>query len=164
MKKIIIALSFSSLLFSIDVTSGGGLSKDQLGIDIIHYDIRLQVDAKRKMISGYTDIKMKIIDEIIKEPAGGAHRNKDQAVLSIKEALLKYLDEFKKFSREEIFEQRKKKFLDIGKEKTFTAFSKGTSWIRNDNFFMLIKEILFKYKKRLIIVTLLTLIAFLFLF
>ena len=80
------------------------------------------------------------------------------------EALLKYLDEFKKFSREEIFEQRKKKFLDIGKEKTFTAFSKGTSWIRNDNFFMLIKEILFKYKKRLIIVTLLTLIAFLFLF
>ena len=64
MKKIIIALSFLSLLFSIDVTSGGSLSKDQQGIDIIHYDIRLKVDAKRKMISGYTDIKMKIIDEI----------------------------------------------------------------------------------------------------
>ena len=64
MKKFIIALSFFSLLFSIDVTSGGGLSKDQLGIDIIHYDIRIQVDAKRKMISGYTDIKIKIIDEI----------------------------------------------------------------------------------------------------
>ena len=120
--------------------------------------------AKAMKLTASELLKMKIIDEIIKEPAGGAHRNKDQAVLSIKEALLKYLDEFKKFSREEIFEQRKKKFLDIGKEKTFTAFSKGTSWIRNDNFFMLIKEILFKYKKRLIIVTLLTLIAFLFLF
>ena len=59
MKKIIIALSFLSLLFSIDVTSGGDLSKNQQGIDIIHYDIRLKVDAKRKMISGYTDIKIK---------------------------------------------------------------------------------------------------------
>ena len=64
MKKIIIALSFFSLLFSIDVTSGGSLSKNQQGIDIIHYDIRLKVDAKRKMISGYTDIKIKVIDEI----------------------------------------------------------------------------------------------------
>ena len=35
MKKIIIALSFLSYLFSIDVTSGGGLSKNQQGIDII---------------------------------------------------------------------------------------------------------------------------------
>ena len=42
-------------------------------------------------------------------------------------------------AQDEILEQRKKKFLDIGKEITFTAFSKGTSWIRNDNFFMLIK-------------------------
>jgi aminopeptidase N len=64
MKKIIIALSFLSYLFSIDVTSGGGLSKNQQGIDIIHYDIRLKVDAKRKMISGYIDIKIKVIDEI----------------------------------------------------------------------------------------------------
>ena len=46
MKKIIIALSFLSYLFSIDVTSGGGLSKNQQGIDIIHYDFRLKVDAK----------------------------------------------------------------------------------------------------------------------
>jgi len=64
MKKIIIAFSFLSYLFSIDITSGGGLSKNQQTIDIIHYDIRLKVDAKRKMISGYTDIKIKVINEI----------------------------------------------------------------------------------------------------
>jgi acetyl-CoA carboxylase carboxyl transferase subunit alpha len=107
---------------------------------------------------------MQIIDEIIKEPAGGAHRNKEQAILSIKKALMKYLEEFKKYTREEIFEQRKKKFLNIGKEKTFTVFSKGASWIRKDNFFTFIKEILFKFKKELVIVTLLMLMAFLFLF
>jgi hypothetical protein len=77
---------------------------------------------------------------------------------------MKYLEEFKKYKREEIFEQRKKKFLSIGKEKPFTVFSKRTSWIGEDKFFVPIKEILFRYRKKLIIVTMLMLAAFLFLF
>ena len=52
-------------------------------------------------------LKMKFIDEIIKEPTGGAHRNKEQGIFSTKEVLLKYLEKFKKYTREEIFEQRK---------------------------------------------------------
>lgn len=64
MKKVLLIIGFLSFAFSIDVTSGGKLSKNQQGIDIKHYDIRLKVDSKRKMISGYTDIKIKIIDEI----------------------------------------------------------------------------------------------------
>ena len=107
---------------------------------------------------------MQVIDEIIEEPTGGAHRNKEQAISSAKKVLIKYLEEFEKYTREEIFEQRKKKFLSIGKEKTFTVFSKGTSWIREDNFFVSIKEILFRYRKELIVVAVLMLTAFLFLF
>ena len=53
-----------SIGYSISVTSGGELSKNQLGIDIKHYDIRLKVDTKRKMLSGYVDIKMKIEETI----------------------------------------------------------------------------------------------------
>ena len=64
MKTVLLVISFFSFAFSIDVTSGGKLSKNQQGIDIKHYDIRLKVDSKRKMISGYTDIKIKVIDEI----------------------------------------------------------------------------------------------------
>jgi len=107
---------------------------------------------------------MKIIDEIIKEPVGGAHRNKEEVILSTKKVLIKYLEEFKKYTREEIFEQRKKKFLSIGKEKTFTVFSKGTGWIKKDEFLPPIKEILLKFKKEFMIFALLTLMAFLFLF
>jgi len=66
--------------------------------------------AKAMKLTANELLKMKIIDEIIKEPAGGAHRNKEQAILSIKKALMKYLEEFKKYTREEIFEQRKKSF------------------------------------------------------
>ena len=64
MKIALLVISLFSFSFSIDVTSGGKLSKNQQGIDIQHYDIRLKVDSKRKMISGNTDIKIKVIDEI----------------------------------------------------------------------------------------------------
>ena len=96
-------------------------------------------------------LKMKIIDEIIKEPTGGAHRNKEQVIFSTKEILTKYLEEFRKYTREEILEQRKEKFLNIGQQRTFTIFSKKRDWIVKDDFFISVKEILFKHKKELII-------------
>ena len=107
-------------------------------------------------------LKMKIIDEVIKEPIGGAHRNKEQVIFSTKDILIKYLEEFKKYTREEIFEQRKEKFLNIGKRKAFTIFSKESDWIAKDNFFVSVKEILLKFKKELIIVVLLILAGIVF--
>ena len=56
-KKCINCVFLISIGYSIGVTSGGELSKNQLGIDIKHYDIRLKVDTKREMLSGYVDIK-----------------------------------------------------------------------------------------------------------
>jgi len=108
-------------------------------------------------------LKMKIIDEIIKEPTGGAHRNKEQVIFSIKEILTKYLEEFRKHRREEILEQRKKKFLNIGQERTFTIFSKKRDWIVKDDFFVSVKEILFKHKKELIIGVFIILVGIAFL-
>ncbi len=108
-------------------------------------------------------LKMQIIDEVIKEPIGGAHRNKENLIFSTKEVLIKYLEGFKNFSREEIFEQRQEKFLSIGKQKTFTVFSRETSWIKESNFFVSIEKILFKFKKELIIIALLVFTAILFL-
>tara|TARA_B100001123_G_scaffold264819_1_gene294914 strand:- start:843 stop:1940 length:1098 start_codon:yes stop_codon:yes gene_type:complete len=108
-------------------------------------------------------LKMKIIDEIIQEPIGGAHRNKEQVIFSTKILLLKYLDEFKKYTRDEIFVQRKEKFLSIGKQKSFTIFSKESDWIAKDNFLVSLKEILFKFRKKFIIGILLILLAIIFL-
>lgn len=120
--------------------------------------------AKAMKLTANELLKMQIIDEIIKEPAGGAHRNREQALLSTKEVLIKSLEEFKNYTQEEILEQRKKKFLSIGKEKTFTIFSKGAGWIKKDNFSKAAKEILFKFKKEFIIIALLIFTVILFLF
>ena len=120
--------------------------------------------AKAMKLTAKDLLKMKIIDEIIKEPVGGAHRNKEWAISSLREVLIRHLDYFKNYKREEIFEQRKIKFLSIGKEKTFLDFSKGGSFIKKDNILDNFKVFLFKFKKELIIFTLFTLIIALFLF
>ena len=96
-------------------------------------------------------LKMKIIDEIIEEPTGGAHRNKEQVIFSTKEVLIKHLEEFEKNTREEILKQRREKFLNIGQQKVFTIFSKKHDWNIKDNIIVLVKEIIFKYKKEVII-------------
>ena len=103
-----------------------------------------------KLTSGEL-LKMKIIDEVIKEPAGGAHRNKEQTILLTKNVIIQYLDEFKNYTKEEIIKQRREKFLNIGKEKTLTVFSKKSNWILRNNFFNIIK----KFKKELIVIVLL---------
>ena len=119
--------------------------------------------AKAMKLTANELFKIHIIDEIIKEPIGGAHRNKEEIVLSTKTALMKYLEEFKKYTREEIFVQRKEKFLNIGKQKAFTVFSQQNKWIKKDIFFETVKEFSFKYKKGLTIAILLIFMMALFL-
>jgi len=107
-------------------------------------------------------LKMKIIDEIIKEPVGGAHRDKEQIIISTKNILRKYLDDFKNFSKEEILRQRKEKFLNIGKHKPFTSFPKEAEWITKSNFFIFVKNSVFKFKKIIIFCFLLVLTGIIF--
>jgi len=120
--------------------------------------------AKAMKLTANELLKIRIIDEIIQEPIGGVHRNKIQVISSVKTVLIKYLEEFKNYTREEIFEQRKKKFLNIGRQKSFIKFSKDeTSLVEKDNFFVLIKKNFFKHKNQFIIVFLLIVIVSLFL-
>ena len=131
---------------------------------ILWRDLNKSLEAANAMkLTSNELLKMKIIDEIIKEPTGGAHRNKEEVVFSTKEVLIKYLEEFRQYTKEEIFEQRKKKFLNIGKQKDFIIFSKKSDWILKDNFFSFVKKILFKFKKELIIGALIILAGIVFL-
>ena len=118
--------------------------------------------AKAMKLTSNELLKMKIIDEIIEEPIGGAHRNKEQVINSTKEVLIKYLEKFENLTKEEIIEQRKEKFLSIGKRKAFMAFSKEGNWIARNNLTTSFKEILFKFKKKLAIFALLTIAAIIF--
>ena len=108
-------------------------------------------------------LKIKIIDEIIEEPIGGAHRNRDQVIFSTKKVLIKYLDEFKQYTKKEILNHRKEKFLNIGKHKKFTVFSRNSEWIKKTNILLSTKEIYLKFKKELIIIASLVFLGIIFL-
>ncbi len=60
-----------------------------------------------------------IIDEVINEPLGGAHRDKDTIVDEVRKCLRKNLNELYEFNREDILIHRKQKFLSIGRKKGF---------------------------------------------
>ena len=120
--------------------------------------------AKAMKLTSKELLKMQIIDEIIQEPTGGAHRNKDQIIFSTKETLKTCLEKLKKFTSNELLEQRKQKFLNIGKEKTFKVFSTKPRWIKKDNILKSVKEVLFNFKKEIIITVILFLSVLLLLF
>tara|TARA_B110000971_G_scaffold862_1_gene805 strand:- start:181 stop:861 length:681 start_codon:yes stop_codon:yes gene_type:complete len=65
-------------------------------------------------------LELGIIDEIIKEPLGGAHRDAEKIAEDVKESIVKNLKHYENFSREEVYNDRKAKFLKIGRDKGFT--------------------------------------------
>jgi len=59
-------------------------------------------------------LRLKVIDEIIKEPLGGAHADPEEAARSIKAVVKKYFIELLKVPREELVAQRYEKFRAMG--------------------------------------------------
>ena len=87
---------------------------------ILWRDPKKMLDAAKAMkLSAKDLLELQIIDEIIKEPLGGAHRDKDIMLQNLKESLSKNLELFKTLSSDEIYNQRKSKFLKIGRSKGF---------------------------------------------
>ena len=60
-----------------------------------------------------------IIDEVINEPLGGAHRDQETTAQSVKQSIINNLKYFDKMSKDEIYDHRKTKFLKIGRERGF---------------------------------------------
>ena len=58
--------------------------------------------------------RFKIIDEVIPEPVGGAHRNPEMTINDIGNILEKRLDALLLVSKEEIIKQKENKYLNIG--------------------------------------------------
>jgi acetyl-CoA carboxylase carboxyl transferase subunit alpha len=60
-------------------------------------------------------IKINVIDEIINEPSGGAHRNYDAAAAFVKSSLIKSLQKFSSFNTSDLLDRRYQRLLNIGK-------------------------------------------------
>ena len=87
---------------------------------ILWRDPKKMLDAAKAMKLSAKDLfNLQIIDEIIEEPVGGAHRDKNLMLQTLRESISKNLEKFKIMSAEEIFDDRKNKFLRIGRNEGF---------------------------------------------
>ena len=59
-------------------------------------------------------LKLGIVDEVITEPVGGAHRNWDLTSTAIKKSLLSAMSDLLPLSSDELVDQRYKKFRAMG--------------------------------------------------
>ncbi len=60
-------------------------------------------------------LKFEVIDEIVREPLGGAHRNHKQAAIRMKKSLRKNLERLTQIPLSELIQLREKKFREMGK-------------------------------------------------
>ena len=58
--------------------------------------------------------KLGVVDKIVNEPLGGAHRNKNKALEDVKKAVLKEVISFQKMDRQQIKKLRSEKYINMG--------------------------------------------------
>ena len=58
--------------------------------------------------------RLKVIDEIVKEPLGGAHSDREQAFTLTEKAILKAFKELKEIPTKQLIKQRMNKYADMG--------------------------------------------------
>ena len=111
--------------------------------------------AKAMKLSAKDLLELEIIDEIIPEPIGGAHRDKNLILQNIRISISKNLEYFKDLTAEEIFNDRKNKYLKIGRNKGFIDNLNDFSSVRveENKFLQNLKD------KKILFVVVLTLIA-----
>lgn len=73
-----------------------------------------QIAAEALKLTAIDMKKNKLIDEILKEPLGGAHSDRDTTFKSVAKCILKSYGELKKLSPTELKEKRMNKFIEMG--------------------------------------------------
>ena len=113
---------------------------------ILWRDPKKTLEAATAMKLSANDLlNLKIIDEIIPEPLGGAHRDKNLILENVRNSIERSINDFNSLTREEVYNKRKEKFLSIGRTKGFvTSSSTQESLSLQTN---LVNDLLNKYKK-----------------
>ena len=58
--------------------------------------------------------KMKLVDQVVKEPPGGAHSDREKTFLNVRDAIINAYSEFKDLTPKELINKRMGKYSDMG--------------------------------------------------
>jgi acetyl-CoA carboxylase carboxyl transferase subunit alpha len=92
------------------------VASPEAAASILWRDSTRAVDAATNMkITAQDLLKLGVIDGIISEPIGGAHRDGVEVIKAAGDTIMKVLAEFDHLSRDEIRQDRREKFLAMGR-------------------------------------------------
>ena len=134
---------------------------------ILWRDPKRTLDAAKAMkLSSKDLLELKVIDEIIPEPVGGAHRDRDLILNNVRKSIESNLNEFFNMSSDEVLNHRKSKFLTIGRSNGFmNQLDDLSSLSIKKNKINTFIESLFKSKKNIgISIVIITLVGYLIFF
>jgi acetyl-CoA carboxylase carboxyl transferase subunit alpha len=128
---------------------------------ILWRDPKKMLEAAQAMkLSAKDLLGLKVIDEIIPEPVGGAHRDKDLILNNVRNSITNNLNDFNSMSKDEVLNHRKNKFLSIGRTKGFISQSViDDSLHMKQNLTDILKIKIVKNKNQLIIATIIFILA-----
>jgi acetyl-CoA carboxylase carboxyl transferase subunit alpha len=120
---------------------------------ILWRDPKKSLEAADAMkLSAQDLLELGIVDSVIKEPPGGAHRDKKALLDEIKKSIRKNLRELSELNREDILNHRKQKFLSIGRKKGLVKnIDSGDKMTMEENVFSNLKQKINKNKVVMII-------------
>ncbi|HKH02726.1 MAG TPA: acetyl-CoA carboxylase carboxyltransferase subunit alpha [Bradyrhizobium sp.] len=77
---------------------------------------KAQEAATSMKITAQDMLRFGVIDSILREPSGGAHRDPQAMIAATGEAIAQAIGELRELDREAVRKQRRQKFLDIGRK------------------------------------------------
>jgi acetyl-CoA carboxylase carboxyl transferase subunit alpha len=86
---------------------------------------KAQEAATSMKITAQDMVRFGVIDEVVLEPTGGAHRDSAAAIAAAGDAIANALNELKPLSREAVRKLRREKFLAMGRAATLPALRPG---------------------------------------
>lgn len=73
-----------------------------------------EIAAEALKLTANDSVKLKVVDEIVREPLGGAHSNREETFKAVRDKIVSSLEEMKNLSPEELVEKRMDKYANMG--------------------------------------------------
>ena len=93
------------------------VASPEASASILWRDSTKASDAANNMkITAQDLIEMRIIDKVIAEPTGGAHRNPQKIIKEVEHVVERFIKDLSKLERNVLISKRREKFLSIGRD------------------------------------------------
>ncbi|OPX92526.1 MAG: Acetyl-coenzyme A carboxylase carboxyl transferase subunit alpha [Syntrophorhabdus sp. PtaU1.Bin002] len=109
-----LAIGVGDRVLMLENASYSVISPEGCAAILWHDGSKRSLAAEALKPTSYDLLKLKVIDGIIKEPFGGAHRNWEQTFATTKEVLTKHLKEIMEIPIDDLKQQRYEKFRKMG--------------------------------------------------